>query len=379
MTTRTTKGTVAALALAASAGAAPAAATEFELSGFGSLVGGRTYGSCTPDNALASAFNASCTRFVADWGHGGVYTNKASIRPESRIGVQGTARVNPQLSATVQVVGRLVDDPFAQVEWAYVTWSPTPEWTFQAGRKRVPLFFYSDFQDVGYAYPWVRVPPDVYGWDVVNYNGANATWSKTLGGWSLRSSAFAGAETSRRNGYSRIFYDEDKDVKWPRIAGADLEFARDWFTGRIAYMRSGYEQVDRATGLPDVQPSGATRGRHKAYGGSVNIDHGNFLARSEYSIFDRSRYAYKATEWFVSAGYRFGTLTPMLTYSAYRESTRFPDSYAVASWHTVAASLRWDFGKSSALKVQVDRLRDRGATPFMGSATLLSASYDFVF
>jgi hypothetical protein len=376
---RSKPAALAALSLGAVLAAAPACATEFELSGFGSIVAGRSFGACTPDNALASAFNASCTRFVVDWSHGGVYTDNVSFRPESRVGVQGTARVNPQLSATVQVVGRLVDAPFAQVEWAYLTWSPTPEWTFQAGRKRVPLFFYSDFQDVGYAYPWIRVPPDVYGWDVVNYNGANATWSKTLGGWSLRSSVFGGAETSRRNGYSRIFYDEPKDVKWPRIAGADLEFARDWFTGRVVYMRSGYEQVDRNTGVPDVQPSGATSGRHKAYGGSVNIDLGNFLARSEYSVFDRSRYAYKAKSWFVSAGWRFGNLTPMLTVSDYSETTRFPDAYAISRWSSVGASVRYDFGRSSAFKVQVDRLRDRGATPFMGSATLLSASYDFVF
>jgi len=379
MKRRSKPAALAALSLAALLGAAPASATEFELSGFGSIVAGRSFGACTPDNVLASAFNGSCTRFVVDWGHGGVYRNNVSFRPESRVGVQGTARFNPQLSATVQVVGRLVDAPFAQVEWAYVTWSPTPEWTFQAGRKRVPLFFYSDFQDVGYAYPWIRVPPDVYGWDVVNYNGANATWSKTLGGWSLRSSVFGGAETSRRNGYSRIFYDEAKDVKWPRIAGADLEFARDWFTGRVVYMRSGYEQVDRTTGTPDVQPSGATSGRHQAYGGSVNIDHGNFIARSEYSVFDRSRYAYKATSWFVSAGWRFGNLTPMLTVSNYSETTRFPDAYAISRWSSLGASLRYDFGRSSAFKVQVDRLRDRGATPFMGSATLLSASYDFVF
>ena len=379
MKTRTWRVGTAALALASLTCALPAAATEFDISGFGSLVAGRSFGACTPDNALASAFSASCTRFVADWGHGGVYTDRWSVKPESRIGVQGTARFNPQFSATAQVVGRLVDSPFAEVEWAYVTWSPTPEWTLQAGRKRLPLFFYSDFQDVGYAYPWIRVPPDVYGWDIVNYNGANVAWTGTVGPWSLRSSVFGGTETSRRNGYSRIFYDEEKDVKWPRIAGADLEFSRDWFTGRIVYMSASYEQVDRATGLPDAQPSGATQGRHKAYGGSANIDYGNFLARSEYSVFDRSRYAYKATSWFVSAGYRFGSLTPMLSVSDYSETTRFPEAYDVSRWRSVGASLRYDFGRSSAFKVQVDRLKDRGAIPFMGSATLLSASYDFVF
>ncbi|WP_332826259.1 hypothetical protein [Ramlibacter sp.] len=365
-------------ALLAACVASPAAAVDLDLSGFGSAIAGRTFGSCST-NALASAFSGSCTRFVADWGHGGVYDNKWSAQPESRLGVQGTVRVNPQLSFTAQVVARTVHDPLAELEWAYMTVTPAPGWTLQLGRKRVPLFFYSDFQDVGFAYPWVRVPPDVYGWDVVNYNGANLTYNTNVSGWAVRSSVFAGAENSRENGYSRILYDEPKDVKWSGIAGADLEFSRDWFTGRLVYMRSGFQQIDRQTGMADVQINGAIRDHHQAYGGSVNVDYGNWLLRSEYSVFDRSRYAYKATSWFVSGGYRFGAFTPMLTLSDYKETSRFsPADYDPARWSTIAASLRYDVGASSAFKVQLERIRDRQA-PFVGNATLLSMSYDFVF
>lgn len=363
--------------LAGCAWAAPAGAVDFEISGFASAVVGRTFGDCT-ESTFASAFSGNCTRFVADWGHASVYKEMWRAEPESRLGVQGTARFSPQFSATAQVVARTVDKPIADLEWAYLTYAITPEWTVQAGRKRLPLFYYSDFQDVGYAYPWVRVPPDVYGWDVVNYNGANVAYNTTVSGWTLRSSLFGGAETSRKNAFSKLIYDEPKDVKWPGIVGADLEMGKDWFTGRIVYMRSGYEQIDRNTGTPDVQPSGDTRSHHDAYGGSINIDYGNFLARSEYSVFDRNAYTYRANSWFVSAGYRFGAFTPMVTQSDYRESTRFPDSYAPARWSTTSFTLRYDFGKSSAIKVQVDRMRNK-AEPLAGSATLLSASYDVVF
>jgi hypothetical protein len=375
-----TKNTLAAAVLLASlAAAAPANAVEFDLSGFASLVAGRTYGPCTPDNALATRFATSCTRFVADWGHGSVYHNAWSITPESRAGLQGTAKFDPQWSVTAQVVARTVNQPLAQLEWGYVTWKPTPEWTLQAGRKRLPLFYYSDFQDVGYAYPWVRVPPDVYGWDMVNYDGASAAYSTQLGGWSLRTSAFGGTAKSRRNGYMKIFYDQEEDVKWPGLWGADFEFSRDWFTGRLVYMRAGYEEIDRDSATRVVQPSGATSGHHQAYGGSVNIDWHNFLVRSEYSIFDRSQYAYKAVEWFVSAGYRIGKFTPMLTFTQYRESTPFPDTYDPSHWYTHSLSLRYELTESSALKVQFDRIRDVGTVPFMGNAKVLSTSLDVVF
>lgn len=356
----------------------PAAAVEYDFSGFASLVAGKTSGACTPGNGLASAFSASCTRFVADWGHAGVYDEHASIEPESRAGLQGTARISPSFSATAQVVARLAVRPLAGIEQAYLTWSPSPSWSFQLGRKRLPLLYYSDIQDVGHAYPWVRVPPDVYGWDVVNYNGANLNYRTDVAGWSLRSGLFGGFETSRKNPYSRLFYDEGKDVEWPKIAGAELELRRDWFTGRVAYMRSDYEQIDRATGLADVQPSGATKGRHRAWGASANVDHGPWLVRTEYSVFDRSRYAYRADSWLAAVGYRIGRFTQVVTVSDYSESTNFPAAYDVARWSSRAFTLRYDLGKSSALKVQVDRLKDRKAL-LPGSATLVSTSYDLVF
>lgn len=62
------------------------------------------------------------------------------------------------------------------------TWA---EWKLQIGRKRLPLYYYSDFQDVGYAYNTVRPSPDVYGWDIVNYNGASLSTTRSLGDWTL--------------------------------------------------------------------------------------------------------------------------------------------------------------------------------------------------
>ena len=52
------------------------------------------------------------------------------------------------------------------------------------GRKRLPIY-YSDFQDVGFAYTWVRPPTDLYGWEIVSYNGVNATYRGDWGGWAV--------------------------------------------------------------------------------------------------------------------------------------------------------------------------------------------------
>ena len=367
---------------AALAVALPAAhALEFEYSGFASAIAGRSFGPCTPDNTLGSRFNGSCTRFIADWSHAGVYTPSVSMKPESRLGLQVIARLNDQLSGTTQLVARAANGTQADLEWAYLTYKPSVNWTLQAGRKRLPLFYFSDFQDVGYAYGWLRPPPDVYGWDVVNYNGANASYQTHLSGWSLKADVFGGNEESKDNIYSTIIYSgQPKDVLWKNIRGAALELNRAWFTGRLVVIANEYQQRDRNTDSYDTLNSGRTLGRQRIYGLSANVDADPWLMRSEYSLFDRSDFQYKTRAFMVSVGYRVGKFTPMLTTSAYRETTNFPATYNPLIMRSHALTLRYEVGQSSSLKLQFDRNKDLSqGVPFGGTANAVGLGFDTVF
>ena len=74
--------------------------------------------------------------------------------------------IDDRLSAT-PASGRVAPSNFkADVDWAYVSYELTPKLLVQAGHKRLPIYYYSDFMYVGYAYPWVRPPQDLYGWRV---------------------------------------------------------------------------------------------------------------------------------------------------------------------------------------------------------------------
>lgn len=194
------------------AGLAPVQAQELKVSGFASLVAARSNGSCQP-HALAERYDASCTRWVADWAHGGVITSDWEADVESRAGLQVDWKLDRQWSATAQLTARTLKDQTLNLEWAYLSYAFSPEWKLQVGRKRIPLYYYSDFQDVGYAYNTIRPSPDVYGWDVVNYNGASLSTSQNLGDWTMRAELFGGGEKSRKNPYLRLFSDEPPDVK----------------------------------------------------------------------------------------------------------------------------------------------------------------------
>lgn len=353
-------------------------AVDFKYSGFGSVIAGYTSGSCTPDNTMSDRYNSSCTRFIADWAHAGVYTPNLDYRPESKLGVQGTLLFSQSVSFTTQLVARAADVSQIDLEWAYLTFDINPDWTVQAGRKRLPIYYYSDSQDVGFSYPWLRLPPDIYGWDAVNYNGASATYRRTIGTWSLKADAFAGNESTKNSSYAKLFYNEPKTIDWTNIVGASAEFNRAWLTFRLTFIHSGYQQIDQATGNRDIWPSGNNTGKQNIYGASLNVDTEHLLVRSEYSVFDRSNFQYTSRAWMIGVGSPLGKWTPMMTASSYAETTPFPDGYVPSNWHTLSLSLRYDLTASSALKLQLDRLRD-GPNTFMGDANVVAASYDFVF
>ena len=349
-------------------------AQEFSGSGFASLVVGRTTGDCV-SSGLAPAFSNGCTRFIADWGHAGVYDDSLSAGPESRIGLQGTVKFNSSLSVTGQVTARALQDQHANLEWLYLSYQIAPEWSVQVGRKRLPLYYYSDFQDVGYAYNTVRPSPDVYGWDVVNYNGASLSYATDLGPWSLRTDLLFGGEKSSKNAYSRIYNDAPKTVEWSNIAGASMEVSRDWFTGRLSYVRSKFKQTDKDSGVVDVAEDGPAQ---EFLGLALNADVGSWIVRTEFGRATRKSLNYKAQFYLATLGYRLGDFTLTGGASSYQEDS-YADSYTPVKLRSQLLALRYELHKGGALKLQFDRVTDSTATPGAGSARVLSASYDMVF
>lgn len=367
------------LALALVSFAAPASAQDFKLSGFASLVAGRTSGSCQP-HALASRYDSTCTRTVVDWGHGGVVTDEWAIDVESRAGLQLDWKFSPQWSATAQVSARTLKDQALNLEWAYLTYAISPDWKLQVGRKRIPLYYYSDFQDVGYAYNTVRPTPDVYGWDVVNYNGASLSTTQSLGDWSLRAEAYGGSEKSRKNPYSRLFTDEPPDVTWSGIAGVSLELNRDWFTTRLSYTRTNFSIRDRATGERVELFDASTKAKQDFLGLALNGDWDEWQWRSEVGKARRMDAAgYDASFYLATLGRQFGTFTLTGGYSGYREKTNFPLDYSPVKLNTTSLTLRYELHKGGALKLQLDRVRDRSSSTFSGDAKGLHLAYDVVF
>ncbi len=356
---------------------ASAHAQAWKSSGFASLVVGRSSGACVSDVGMASAYQADCTRYIADWSHAGVYTQDWSASQETRAGLQLTWTPTREWSATTQLTARTRPDQHLNLEWAYLSYTPSPSWTLQAGRKRLPLYFYSDFQDIGYAYNTVRPSPDVYGWDIVNYNGLSAAWRTELNGWNLRLEGLYGSETSRRNPYSRLVSNDVLDLRWSGIMGLVAELEHDWFSARLSYIRSDFQQGLHGEGWGELV-DGSLKGRQSFVGLALNADPGSWVLRSELGRTKRPAVGYDADFYLLTLGYRWGLWTPTIGVSHYKEKALAAD-YVPLDSRSMLLALRYELSTSSALKLQWDRVRDRGAQPFAGNANGWTVSWDLVF
>lgn len=342
-----------------------------KFSGFASIVGGKIANN--PPQGNSPDLDTAPPIYVADWSNWGIYTKSFSLKPESRAGLQAVVSFSDDLRFTGQVVLRAVD-PTPELTWAYFSYNITPALEVQVGRKRIPLYYYSDFQDVGYAYPWASPPPEVYGWDATNYNGASFRFKTSVGGAPVTASLFGGKETVKESRYMRSMGQTKTDVTWKNILGGDLEVTKGWLTLRAVYVQSDPEFADR------LDPANNYKQEMKAYGLAANADFGDLFILTEFGQNNRTTDGYetKAPAYTLGAGYRLGKWTPFLNYAQYRENTDDP-SYAPVNYKRGSLTMRYDLTPYSAVKVQVDRYFEFNGTTFTTDSTVVRVAFDVVF
>lgn len=349
--------------------------SNLKVSGFLSIVGGRIVGSSLgADYAGPESIDGKlCPCYTADWSDAGVYRKASSLEPETRAGIQLKYTVNRELNLVTQIVTRATD-PKPSVQWAYGSYAVDKQWEVQLGRKRIPLYFYSDYQDVGVAYPWVGVPPELYGWEVTNYNGASVRFKTSLGDTNVSASLFAGRETVKDALYMRLYYDSPTKVTWSKLAGGDVEVVHGPLTTRAVYMQADVRTINPVESLDDTASL-------KAYGLAANLDFEDWFVLAELTQLTRdfdSGYKVTAPAFTIGAGYRWGNWTPFINVARYKEKSSDLAVYAPQSYDRASLTLRYDVDARSALKFQVDRNKDVTRN-FGGNTTILRLAYDRLF
>jgi len=354
--------------------------SKLKLSGFVSLVDGKILNSNfdPASNTIPNPLNGiACPCFIADWGNAGVYGSGYSFAPESRGGIQANYTINDRASLVGQLVVRGTDGT-PDLTWAYGSYKIDRNWEVQVGRKRIPLYYYSDFQDIGISYPWISPPPELYGWEVTNYSGGSLRFRTDLGDTSIAASAFAGRESLNTSKYNSLVYSGTTSVAWNNMGGADLEINNGPATVRVVYVTANTSASNPSAGLD--QTAGL-----KAYGIAANFDFDSWFVLSEITRTQRSYttgpYANSietSPAVTIGAGVRLGKWTPFINYAEFMDQTDNLAIYQPQSYKRTSLTLRYDLDSSSAMKTQLDRNTDI-TNNNGGDATVFRVSYDRIF
>ena len=156
-----------------------------------------------------------------------------SFSDDSVAGLQVDAAISDKLSVSLQFKAAS-DADGVQLEWGYLEYAFEPDLKLRAGRLRAPGFMLSEFLDVGYAYPWVQVPTEVYGWlPFSRYEGLDLRYWTSVGDADIRLNPYLGTTRDQTLAMGNVaFADQNSE-----FAGLDLQVTYDIFTLRAGYSK----------------------------------------------------------------------------------------------------------------------------------------------
>ena len=121
-----------------------------------------------------------------------------NFRGDALAGLQFNYALGENSSAVVQLVARSRGNESweTNAEWAYIAYGLSDNLDVRMGRLRIPLYLYSETLDVGYTYPWVRPPLQMYQTTLTSYEGADMLYKFSTGSINHTLQPFAGSSTS---------------------------------------------------------------------------------------------------------------------------------------------------------------------------------------
>lgn len=343
----------------------------FEISGFARLVGGY--------------LNDSGRHFEG-------YTDRFSVTEQSLLAIQPSYSFTDKLSFTGQFVAHTNDDQDNGVEWAYLSYRPDNAWHLRAGKLRTPFFIYSDSYNVGYTYPWITAPVQVYNnYLFSNFTGASANYYTAGDSLSLNLEAYYGYFDGD------VFLAGNKieaDTEIENLMGLVSTISHNNLSLRLAYHQAYIEtivpEIDVLRSILDGQGFNESaksldpKGQVYALQTSLSYDTLNSFYKAEWiNIVADLDIAPEVTGYYLMAGHIVNSWTFHLTYgrsehSDVKSANELPvspsgnpqldqlastyyqiftdtpngrlDSYTLGS--------RWDFRMNMALKADVSLLKE---------------------
>jgi hypothetical protein len=334
---------------------------------------------------------------------------------DSNFGIQATAKWSDTISFTAQGLVRKngSNDQFgAELAWAFAKIKLNDDFSVRLGRIGLPVYMISDVRNVGYANTMLRPPNEVYRQVTVdNADGGDVVYLHSFGDTTVTAQAAVGRSKVRAPGN---YYVEFKPVVSTQLVVENGPFTyrlgrsqatfgiynNPSLTGLVGALKQfGLTAVANQVPLTDVKGTFTSAG--------IAMDYNNIIGQAEYAKRKTdTRLVPDTSSWYVMMGYRYGKFVPYASYGdvkqdSIRSFSTLPTTGPLAALSagtngaiksglqsSTAIGLRWDFYKSAAFKVQMDRVKTRdGAGYFLNpkpgfagsTVNVYAAAIDFVF
>lgn len=359
----------------------------------------------------------------------------ASSRPradiDSNVGVQLSYNNGPVWSATVQGLVRKGPErrAGAELSWGYLKARLGPNWSVRAGRLGLPIYMLSDSRNIGYANTAIRPPREVYSLAPAGHvDGMDLTWKAGLREVALSAQLFAG-----RNRTKLADFGGGAHVQLDGIVGLVLQAEQGALSVRLGYTRTrataddlaplndlmdGLRMAGAGYGFPELTAQAdalqVRRMPTSFTSAGASYDGEQLVLQAELARVRSGGYASSNSAWYLLGGWRVGNLLPYASFGQLETDRVAPNLVPAAcppgypdecgptlaqlaagvamatptqEQKTVSLGLRWEMSASTALKLQLDRIRPRhgaglfiNARPgFAGPVIAGAVALDFVY
>jgi len=200
----------------------------------------------------------------------------------SLAGLQFSSILNPKIEAFVQMVAKGDDGNKNfnfSLDIAHITYNLNNEHKLLLGKMRLPVFMISEHRLVGYLYPWIIPPEELY--EIIPFEDIGA--NETFFGASLEGQVY-------RNGLSELNYrlytggskssENGIDSRVKSLIGTSIDYKNDDLELKFTYLNA-LSRASQNTGFgPRINVS---KGRTQFYTAGLRYDSDDYLIMSEFS------------------------------------------------------------------------------------------------
>jgi hypothetical protein len=312
------------------------------------------------------------------------YENEVDLSQQSLIALQTDFKISNSLSISSQLLAHSSEERESGVEWLYLSYQPNDNWRFNIGKLRTPFFRYSETIDVGFAYPWILPPQQVYsGFLFSNYEGISGTYRFSYNDMNFDIEGYYGTydgEITRE--------DERVDLEADEIKGLIFTFNKGNLTARVSATQSSdffadvpafteFANALERAGFDENAESLRFNGKVTGYQANVNYDTLDYFLAAEWTRIKSDLLVVPQVDaYYLTAGYNFHPFQVHVTYSSsdtqnnvpvnqippgispeldqisfiYEQITGNLPEYDLDS---VTLGARWDMSYNTALKAEV--------------------------